>query len=115
MIVSVHSLITRYISDWLIDYVFILFTFNEVVNEVGIEYSLNNTRGERDHNQLMPLVDPKLYYKLPVQDVKEAIKAQEYHNMGCYILDIFALRYHVKLRQNGCSLQPDRKSPQHAI
>ncbi len=74
MIVGVHSLITRYISDGQIDDVFILVALNEVVNEVGIEYRLDDTCGKRDHYQLMPLVNPKLNLKVPVQDVEEAVE-----------------------------------------
>jgi hypothetical protein len=38
---------------------------------------------------------------LPVEDVEEAVEAQEEDDVGCNILDVFAFGDHVELRQDG--------------
>jgi hypothetical protein len=35
--------------------------------------------------------------------------------VGRNVLDIFALCYHIQLRQNGHGLQPDREGPEHTV
>jgi hypothetical protein len=49
--------------------------------------------------------------QVPVEDVENPIQSQEQHVVGCNVLDVLQLVDDCKLRQDGESLQPDRKGP----
>ena len=50
-----------------------------------------------------------------MQDVEEAVEAQEEHDVGSDVLDVSAPGNHVELGQNGHRLQPDGVSPQQPV
>lgn len=95
-------------SDGEVDDAFVLVADDEVVDEVGVEDGLEDAGHEGNHDDFLPLVDP-------VEDVEEAVEAQEEHDVRGDVLDVLALRDHVQLRQNGHRLQPDRERPEDAV
>lgn len=44
-----------------------------------------------------------------MQDIEETIETEEEDDMRCYVLNVLAPCDHIELRQNGASLQPNRK------
>jgi len=49
---------TDQVSDGQIDDSLVLIAFDEIIDEICVEYCLENTGYERNCDQLLPLVDP---------------------------------------------------------
>ncbi len=50
-----------------------------------------------------------------MEKIKDSVESQEQDIMSCDVLNILVFGDHIQLRQNGQSLEPDRKGPENSI
>ena len=83
------------ISDGEVDDALVLIGFHEVINEVSVEEGLGNPCDKRSVVEGLPVVDPIIRLGLPVEQVEDAVEAEEEHVMGCDVFDGLVFGDHV--------------------
>lgn len=105
-----HSLIGQ-LSDREYDGFSAVITLHEVIDEIRVEQTLDNSCYKRCENNSVPVEYPGLHAQLPMEDVHNSVEAQKEHVVGRDVLHLLEPCDHGELRENCHRLQPNGERP----